>query len=248
MIDQALKIAEIVKNGGKVTVVGTKGMNFPPKYREHAQIEFWDSTDPSTYRRELSSNCKIVIVTRFVNHPLWSRINDEARKRKLLIIPGLQGTGKIKELLREIVEPLPVIAKEKEEIITKETTPDNNDNPMPIHETTLKEFVAHHINININWNVRGAITREAERLYAIAQQEGKKTTLKSLKMLIGRSFKNKLPSSTQNVVVDIKGNNTELLINDAIAALQLLKTEISKIEKENKRFKKLFESIKLGKW
>lgn len=87
---------------GVAVVVGARSTNLPDALRRSRYIDVWESTDPSTQRRQLPSNAKALIFTRFVSHALLSRLMSEAKGRDLSISYNVS-TSALKDLLREFL-------------------------------------------------------------------------------------------------------------------------------------------------
>lgn len=99
--NEAAAVKRVLNGGGTILVVGGRSMNFSPQLRQHPRITFWDSTDPqaSGGHRIPPDNTRVIMCTRFVRHGLFAYVQRFATKRHLLMLPGLNSTGEIKDVI-----------------------------------------------------------------------------------------------------------------------------------------------------
>lgn len=97
---EAAAIKRRLVGGGSVLIVGSRSTNFDETFRQHPRLTFWDSTDAGAVDlREVPANTRVIICTRFMSHKTFGRLQRTAAKRQLVIIPGLNNTGEIKDVL-----------------------------------------------------------------------------------------------------------------------------------------------------
>lgn len=91
----------ILSNGGVVVVIGARRSNVGDALWEHPQITYWESEQSS--RKGLPTNTKAVIFTRFIGHATFASVVTEAKKRGITVFP-LTTTGELKKTLGAIVD------------------------------------------------------------------------------------------------------------------------------------------------
>ena len=113
---QADAIRRTLTKGGNLLIVGAKGANFPETIRDHPRVRVWDSVDPAAGTREIPENTRVIICLRFISHALFARLNKWARAKQIVMVPGLNSTGEIKDILqmalnipKEFLAPAPEV-------------------------------------------------------------------------------------------------------------------------------------------
>lgn len=205
-------------DSGTVVVVGVRSTNLDAVYREHPRVVVWESTDPKSLNKDLPTNARAVVMTRFVDHTLSGRIIEQARQRNLTLFPMLE-TGQIKAQLDELLD-----------MNAKETPKE------PPKKGQLKDFVAKNSDPNAN------VKSETSRLMSLASKAGIKTTPGSVEQAIRvhrRSILHGKPSS-----ILTKSQQLVKVLDDCIAGLELLREEVQRIEKENSEMKAKLEAVR----
>lgn len=166
----------------KVLIVGCRGDNFPEPWRSHPQLLFWDGDDASS--REVPQAVRLILVTRFLGHHGYGRLNDISAKRNIVFGVETMGTGQIKDLLRPLTVEKPLVSlpdvsgqQSSQAVIA---TPLSQADPEIIHEEEhvvgklkpfgrgeLAEFIRQHGNPHARPRVN-----EADRLEALARSMG----------------------------------------------------------------------------
>jgi hypothetical protein len=104
-------LVRCLQGGGVAVIVGGRTTNFTDAQRRDPRFEFWDSTDPRTPKRDLPSNARAVIFTRYLSHHTDIRLRKQAKKRGIFCLPGFWETGELREELQRVVdhrEPKPL--------------------------------------------------------------------------------------------------------------------------------------------
>lgn len=194
-------IARLLKDGGRLLLVGGNVEALPDAYKNHPQLILWDDDRQSNEHKEVPSNVRIIMWNRWVSHSMVARLNEAARQLRAIKFPMLR-TREIKELLAEVIQadPLETPAEEVAKIVEEEVQTEEREelasvppvNPEPVQgvdmarkkstrkPAPLQEFIAKHLDINKDYSVKGSIKKEADRLFAIAEKERFKTTIGSM--------------------------------------------------------------------
>jgi hypothetical protein len=89
-------------NGGIVLIVGAKASNFDETIRNHPRVVIWNSQQQHWTDKELPANTRAVFTTRWVGHVAFSKIYEEAKKKKIIFF-NHEGTGQIAKQVRELL-------------------------------------------------------------------------------------------------------------------------------------------------
>jgi len=212
-------------NGGLVVVVGVRSTNLPVEYSQHPQVVVWDSQDHGTVTKELPSNTKVVLATRFVSHALFGKIHAEARKRNLAFFPQLT-TGRLREQLKELlprvearVEPEVQVAQALPEVVPQAV-------PVPVQARgALVQFIKTEGNLQaVN------VSAEARRLFELAKGKGIPGTLNSISNTLHRLKGGAKPVQEKPAVVPTlpKSGGLREMLDDVITMIELIKEEVTK--------------------
>lgn len=262
-------IAHILKQGGKLLIVGGETKDLPRPYHEHSQILIWDDNQQNFAQKEIPHNVRIIMWNRWVSHATQKKLNEAAKSLHAVKFPLLK-PREMKDLLSEVVYidkpqediPAEVIEQEIEEVNKTVEPLDLNEAvkdtiPMAKHihveQGTLQKFYAKHLNINRDYSIKGAKVNEAKRLFEIANREGVKTTLASLANGLGVFLKRlekgrSTPTPRKPVVTTTKESTViveddfaqlETLIVDAIAAMKLVQEHLPKVRRETEKLRGL---------
>lgn len=254
-------VAHLLKKGGKILIAGGEMKDLPREYQQHPQIIIWDDNQMGI-NREVPSNVKVIIYNRWVSHATAKKLSNAAVSLHAIKFPMLR-TREIKELMSEVVQTEPQdipeeqIESEIEKSLSVREDSKEQETTMAKQPTTLKEFIAKHINPNLDYSVRGKVTSEGKRLYDIAKQEKFQTTPLSLRQAIGLFVKelrgikvthsksklevvNKAPAVI-NAVDDF--SELDRLISEAIDALRLVQEHMPKVRKETERLRGMRERV-----
>jgi hypothetical protein len=201
-------VASILKQGGRLLVVGENLENLPKQYQDHPQLIIWDNDYAEN--RTIPANVKIIVWNRWISHVMRDQLNSAASSLRALKFPNLR-TREIKELLSEVVQEDAV--EVTEEVIEKEievanvvnevafgsgTSDVGTEGPMKKDEQVpkkivakgeLKGFVAKHISLSVDYSVKGTIAAEGKRLYKKAKDEGIKTTESSVIQAVSKMLR-----------------------------------------------------------
>lgn len=190
---------------GQVLIIGARDTNIHEKWRDNPQVN-WISSEEAE-RKEISSNTRAVLFTRFVSHPVQNQILQQCRNKHITFVPELLGTG-------EINSKLELFLGDKKEKLEK----------LPYG------FIRDYISTNVDLTKETKI--EVERILPILKAKGAKTTEISLANEI-----NKLKRSRRitGVPDSVKSKNQILLetLDDAIEGLKLVRETVSTLESEN---------------
>lgn len=259
-------VATILKHGGRLLLVGGDMESLPRPLLEHPQILVWDDTRQNLLNKEIPSNVKVIIYNRWVSHSLVAKLNVAAKQLRAVKFP-MQKQREIRELLAHIAqaEPQPVspidveVEIEKVNKTAEPAFPEYHEEP-EVEETTnmaktqskspLKDFIAKHMNINLDYSVKGVKITEARRLFEIAEKEGLKTTQGSISQgiyVMVRELKGKKPvrkasttrESSREKQQSVGDDFEELgrLISDAIVAMKLVQEHLPKVRKETEKLR-----------
>jgi hypothetical protein len=194
----------LLENGGTVVVVG--GFNKAwQSFRNNPRIVFWtgEQKEIARYVRERSfpSNCKAVIISRFLSHSELGVVLPEARKRRLVLFPN-KSDGEITELLDDLVRD----SKERELLAPQplplpiENTSVNTSKPIEV-TTVAKRQMAKKGELNkviqfVDWS-RTNIDNARALMATAIKELGISTTEDSLAQFIRVQRKKKgLPNAT----------------------------------------------------
>jgi hypothetical protein len=198
--DSQMKLQDVIagikaNEHAKVLIVGVRGDNFPPRYQAHPQLVFWETDQAAN--ATIPAAVRLICPTRFINHGLWSRLQNEASRRDIHLV-HVQGTGEIKALLDPLI---PSKAGEAEvEVSTPAATPAPPVEALH-HQTVtgqqrvkigvLDTFVTQHLRRDtvLPYQPRtrsGKIVAEAKRLLALAESQGIHSTIHSVEVVIRR--------------------------------------------------------------
>lgn len=102
-----MSLHSLVATGGRVVVIGGRMNRQWERWANDPRIEFWTG-DRSEIERHLNkgnqnlpTNAHGVILSRFISHAVTTRIMEEARRRRLIIM-GPKNDGEVTKLLEEI--------------------------------------------------------------------------------------------------------------------------------------------------
>lgn len=100
-------LVALLQNGGVIVIVGGRSTNVTHDMRTDPRLVFWDSTDPKSARKDLPSNTRAVLMTRYISHEMSHRITKEARRRNILCDTRQFETGELRAELQRIVDHQP---------------------------------------------------------------------------------------------------------------------------------------------
>lgn len=100
VVSEAAAVKRALNGGGTLLVVGGRSTNFDDWTRQHPRVTIWDVTDPANDRKSPADNTKVIICTRWLGHSTFKKLQNFATKKHILMMPGLSGTGEIKEVIR----------------------------------------------------------------------------------------------------------------------------------------------------
>ncbi len=88
----------------KILVVGSKDGNFPNDIRNHPQMVFWDSHDPSARKKpDIPKGVAVVIFLRFLSTAWYHKVKGYAKSRGVWFSPHALQTGEAKRLVASIL-------------------------------------------------------------------------------------------------------------------------------------------------
>lgn len=94
----------------KVLVVGSKDGNFPDDIRNHPQMIFWDSNDPSARKKpDIPKGVRVVIFLKFLSTAWYRRVKDYAKSRGVWFPAHAMQTGEARRLINAILPPREVV-------------------------------------------------------------------------------------------------------------------------------------------
>lgn len=177
-----VSLHSLVSNGGKVLVVGGSMNPNWATYVKHPQVLFWTGEQKEIRRKlhdnSLPDNVRAVIISRFISHADSSKVIEEARKRRALIL-GVLNDGEITRKLDEIFTVDTVVHRE----VPVETPTPPKPTPMAVipaperliaGKGQIKEFIKQ------NYQPGKPNIDEARRLLELATKAGIQTTEGSL--------------------------------------------------------------------
>lgn len=258
-MNNAEVVASILKKGGRCLIVGGETKDLPKIYQEHPQLLIWDDNQQNITNKEVPSNVKIIMYSRWVSHDTAKKLSVAANNLHAIKFPMLK-TREIKTLLTEFMQADAsdkIDEKEIENLIEQQNSipeepaikHDEEITEMPKQtkkisaKGDLQRFIARNIDINKNYKVKGAIKEEANRLIAKAKNEGLPTTIASLANGIGQFVRGKnkpLTKSTQSVD---DFSELDKLIEDAISAMKLIQEHLPKVRKETEKLRGMKEKV-----
>jgi hypothetical protein len=200
-------LVELLKDGGVAVIVGGRSSNFTQEMRDNPRLEFWDSTDPKTRTRDLPSNTRAVLFTKWLSHETDGRLRKQAKKRGIFCKPGVHETGELRIELQRVVDntlsvkpmtdppppvsaPAPTLDRVFERVVlpppampTPEPSVALDVTPIPPPKVKTGRRNARGVAafVAAHCDVHAVErTREAERLLALMQAEGMNSTVKSV--------------------------------------------------------------------
>lgn len=224
----------ILENGGTALVVG--GFNKAwQSFKDNPRVTFWsgDQKDIARAVREktIPSNCKAVLISRFISHSELNVLLPEVRKRANITLFPNKSDGEITDILEKL---LPKEVKKQEEDI-----PASKADKKEIQgRGKTKEFVAKHA----DWTKGSG--ENARRMIEIARQEGFKTTEASLAQCFLQLRKRQrgvtaVPKSIQSKL-DVTVEMLDSMIND----LSGMRDYLIELTEENRMLKKRVAKFK----
>ena len=256
----------LIAKGGKVVVVGGRMNEQWERYSENPCFEFWTGDPkeierrfPKGGRRNLPSNTRGVILSRFVSHSVSRRIVDEARRRRFVIM-GPKNDGELAKLLDQIAtEP-----KKKEQPMSEEAAATqeielrrprhgelqdwakkHDDASKPIHEVANMLYPK-----IIASGIQTSITSVAQAIGTMRRKAGvyaNPTLSQTLKAKKGGAREKKAPvakplSPAAMARKPIPDDGTESLlkmIDDLIAGISLLQDAVRRMHEQNLEYRRL---------
>jgi hypothetical protein len=231
---------------GTVLVVGARPHTFPETIREHPKVIIWDS-DRETANKDVPASVRVIICLRFITHAMFSRLQRHARKHHLLLMPGLNNSGEIKQMLSQALDlpaDTPVPPPEPPPTPAPEPPPSV---PYGIHkDMTTRELVR-----TFGDRSNLPMIAEARRLHALAQQGGMTCSISAIVQQVGLWHKQTAPPPTQTAPLDLQppvsvppptpsdGADTRVsvalrLIDDLAAGLQLVREAVQRVGDDEK--------------
>lgn len=200
----AVRVVDLLSNGGVAVVVGVRGDNVTDAMRRHPQILCWDTTDAKTHNKSLPANTRALMITRFISHAMERRLRDEAKRRGIFAMPGLITTGDVRDQLQLVVDrpspsvvtpPAPMVVVHKPEPPKPEPKPDppitvapvEKESPVkaptlrPVKRGELQKFVIEHADPRV---VAVAAIDESNRLWRLIRSQGIDTTRDSVRQAV----------------------------------------------------------------
>jgi hypothetical protein len=243
---EAEGVKRYLHDGGTVLIVGARSSNFPERIRQHPRITVWDTTDPDIWgTKQPPATTRVIICLRFISHSLFGKLKRYATKANALMMPGLNNTGEIKQVVSialDIAEPEPPPLPKPQNLEISKTHP----KPPPM---TSREFVRAH----------GDITHlpslaEARRLHRLAVEHGYPFSTSALVQQIG-ALKRLAPPPVKPAPLDIVDDTRpepepepELeervttgigealrLIDEVVVGLGLVREAVQKVELDGKK-------------
>lgn len=240
----------------KVLIVGAMRGNFPEEYWHHPQIVLWRTGE----WKPLPNTTKLVLTTRFLNHGIWGQLQKQCAKMDVPLV-GTLGTGEIKRLLGELVSHTPLrralaeLSREAEVI---------NKGVNRVSETqSLSKWIEARANFSLSNEPgqKGVWIKESRRLYELAKAEGRTTTVGSIATALrkirvdrgapmeprrgGRQRQqvNVAVRGVQSVQRAVPDQGLLTLVNEALAALSLVKEHLQQHDARKRALLKQFEEL-----
>jgi hypothetical protein len=142
-------VASIMRNGGKLLLVGDGVTDLPREITEHPQIILWDNSNGTLNQsREVPPNTKIIMYNRWVRHSISNKLDIAAKQLHALKFPMLR-SREIKELLMQFTQAdaLPIspdeVNQQVESIISDE--PESTE-PISKYESDMPNELGEQIN------------------------------------------------------------------------------------------------------
>lgn len=242
-------VASLLKQGGRVLIVGGEMKDLPRAYHEHPQIIVWDDNQNHISTKEIPTNVKVIIYNRWVSHGTAKKLSDAARNLHAIKFPMLR-SREIKELMAEVIqaEPVEIPQEQVEQIITEQVNePETTVAKQELG--ALKKFIAKHINMGLDYSVKGTKTKEGRRLYELSKKEGVKTTplsaIQGVRVVIDEiSGHKKSPKVIRAPKVTVKSQEgvddfaeLDRLLTDAITAMKLIQEHLPKVRNETEKLR-----------
>jgi hypothetical protein len=248
----------LLQNGGKVLVVGARRSN-APEYWDHPQCVFLEGSDASA--RGIPANARAIVFTRFLSHSHFAPLVQEARDRHLTIFP-VQGTGQLKETLKMLLtksEPKPesqqIAPKPKPPVplLPSPSIPDIPENIPAMNEPTtnspvqtrghVKEYMKNLLKEKSDLRIS-----EAVKLGVAAGHNNSSLTSAFYALTRGKRVQKRAPrtrvaSAPRAQERAIESSSMIQTLDEAIAALQLVREEILKNERGLEKLKNLRELL-----
>lgn len=259
----------LLSKGGTIVVVGLKPNQIPLDYAEDSRFNFWSAlgNNNSLAKKELPSNCKGLVMTRFLNHALFRSLTDQAKRKNITIFP-VSNTGEVRRQLDMIagkniglpgVSPDTAIALARDEVFKKiDETHQLIDSVKAKVKTEQDKLEAKPKRAPRNFGIRDFVLENTDfsespsidmpRLCLLLKEKrGLDYTPKLMQSMYYDAKRiKKGPKFTKRKEVQVKAKSErdegELskLLDSAILSLQLMKGEIDKLDslqKENEELK-----------
>jgi hypothetical protein len=243
---------------GVATVILGSGMELPDDYRKHPRIQTIDGSDlppdPADILGLLPSQTRVVLVGGLLSRPVFAAFRTAMHRRRLVYVTR-DSRAELKAAIDQVF-PKVNATSEMEANTPKRVLPPTDGRRGPKIKSpkgALRAFVLAHVDTSrLVVKAHGVVgaTEEAKRLFPLAQAEGLKTSLGSLANTIGQVVKRKLPrkqaDALQSIVPQSQlyamgGDRAKVLqlVDDAIAAFQLIREYIQAHEKDGGRASEL---------
>ncbi len=240
----------------KVLVVGFRGDNFPPRYRNHPQLVFWQ-TEGRVSAENIPVGTGLVLTTKFIDHPLYDGLARVCAERNIVFGIRRFGTGEIKTILAPFVDGIAQASKEDTTVVaaTTATVERKQTADGKLGRGVLKNFVLTHGDINAD-----VVTHEAKRLEAIAHAQGLTSTTWGA---IGQAIRDirrgsarrggkteaapkvTAPPKPKAALAALDGDDQTIIqmLDDMAAAVALVKQEVLKRSEKRHQLKELLKSL-----
>jgi len=271
-------LARLIKHGGRILVVGGRVTEYLPKhYKDHPAILLWDDDKQGFQSKEVPQNTKAILYNKWISHPTVIRLNEAARKLHAIKYPMLT-TREIKALLSDIVyeeqslpaevsAPSPVeieAVRQKQEHVAEQHEQERMTTPQPVKkEGKIIGFVAKNLALATDWTQKGSMTKEGQRIFALAQQAGVQTTVGSVTECVRRIVKDlgkptfggkrkkrekrEKPAKPTAASFRPAGEDDfvelDRLMEEAIAAIQLVQQHLPKVRSETERLRQMRQKM-----
>lgn len=213
---------------GQIVIVGAKASNFDDDIRNHPQIVMWESQNEKWTDKHLPANTRIVFMTRWIGHASFTRIQNEARKRRITFF-NPSGTGIIARQIKELLNMTPQIAKT--EVVNPVRKSSYIQNKlMPLHQF-------------IDWDKSNV--ENARFLLIKAKEMGITSTEASLANMVGVERKKLRGPATPRVSKDKAEYDVAIqLFDNVINELQDMRDFFIATVQENKKLKDRINNFK----
>lgn len=166
-------IADAIKVGQKILIVGTKAGNLPQWLRDHPLVIEWEAHGSEVNKATtLPEGTGVVLFLRWVAHRNHRRICAAAREAGIYAHPELLGTGEVRRTLNPL---LPIEPAEPAAETSASLEP---------WAGSLISFVEQHYVFSTEYRHQ---TREVERLLRLAHQLGLTTTQSSMISMVSNA-------------------------------------------------------------